>query len=193
MKKNKWVTGLIASLLILSGCAGSAHVQKDNNVDFSKLRTYAWVDAVDKKDASANKTKINDLTDRKIKASIDRNLQGIGWKEVKNDPDVLLVYDVVIEKENRNVSTPAYSQSFTRWFYNPVGRRWVPVYYPPQFMGYDNSVETVKEGTMTLTMMDANNDKTIWQGWTTSDVNGKRLTDKEIESNVKAIVKKLDK
>ena len=79
----------------------------------------------------------------------------------------------------------------TRYFYNPYSRRFVPVYYPSQFLGYDNRTETVKEGTITLTMMNAVNEKTIWQGWTSSEVNGRRMTDKEIDENVKAIVKKL--
>jgi hypothetical protein len=39
--------------------------------------------------------------------------------------------------------------------------------------------------------MNAETEKTIWQGWTTSDVNGRRMTDKEIDDNVKAIIKKL--
>ncbi len=41
--------------------------------------------------------------------------------------------------------------------------------------------------------MNANTDKVIWQGWTTAEVNGRKLTDKEIDDNVKAIVKKTGK
>ena len=36
-------------------------------------------------------------------------------------------------------------------------------------------------------------EKKIWQGWTKAEMNGKRLTDKEIDDNVKAIIRKLDK
>jgi hypothetical protein len=66
-----------------------------------------------------------------------------------------------------------------------------PIYYPSEFLGYNNQQETVNEGTLTLTIMNAETEKTIWQGWTTSDVNGRRMTDKEIDDNVKAIIKKL--
>jgi len=39
--------------------------------------------------------------------------------------------------------------------------------------------------------MDANTGKTIWQGTTSSEVNGRRMSDKEIDDNAKAIIKKL--
>jgi hypothetical protein len=103
------------------------------------------------------------------------------------------VYDVDVQRESRNVSDPVYSQPTTRWFYNPYQRRYTPVYYPSQFLGYDNRTQTVREGTLTLTMMDADTDKTIWQGWTTSEVNGRTLSDRQIDNNVKAIIKKLEK
>ena len=193
MKKTTWMAGGLMVMVILSGCGSTVYVQKDKNLDLGKIKTYSLTSAVKNKGDDANKAKINDLTDRKIRESVDKNLEANGWKEVNRNPDVFLVYDVVIEKEDRTVTTPAYSYPFTRWYYNPWGRRWVPVYYPSQFIGYDSNVETIKEGTLTLTMMDASTDKTIWQGWTTSQVNGRRLTDREINSNVKAIIKKLNK
>lgn len=194
MKKTQWLLGVVMSLFILSGCANKVYVQKDNTFDFSKVKSYAWVDRTQKdKDTITTKTRINDLTDRKIRQSIDKNLQAIGWNEVKNNPDVLLVYDIDVQKENRNVSNPVYSQPTSRWFYNPYRRRYFSVYYPSQFVGYNNTTETVKEGTLTLTMLNVDTDKTIWQGWTTSLVNSKNLTDREIDNNVKAIIKKLDR
>jgi len=50
----------------------------------------------------------------------------------------------------------------------------------------------VKEGTLTITVTDAGTDKTVWQGWTTSEVNSRRLTGKELSNSVKAIFKKFD-
>ena len=31
----------------------------------------------------------------------------------------------------------------------------------------------VREGTVTITMVDAKTNKTVWQGWTTDEVNSK--------------------
>ena len=41
--------------------------------------------------------------------------------------------------------------------------------------------------------MDPKTDKTIWQGWSTTEIYGKKITDKEIDRNVEAIVNKLKK
>jgi len=189
-----WLLGVVLSIFVLSGCGSSAYIQKDNSYNFSKIRTYAWVNGTQKiKGVTETRTRTNDLVDRKIRGAIDQNLQSNGWALDNRNPDVLLVYDVDVQRENRNVSNPVYSQPTTRWFFNPYQRRYVPVYYPSELMGYDRSTETVREGTLTLTMMDANTDRTIWQGSTTSEINGRTLSDREINSNVKAILRKLDK
>ncbi len=190
MKKIPWFLGAMLAVLVLAACNRAAYVQKDDSIDFAKINTYAWVVGT-QKDSITQKPRTNDLVDRKIRESIDRNLQQKGWRIAATDPDVLLVYEVDIQRENRTVSDPVYSMPTTRWFFNPYSRRYVPVYYPSQFLGYDNRKETIKEGTLTLTMMDAHTEKTIWQGWTSSEINGKRMTDKDIEDNVKAIIKKL--
>jgi hypothetical protein len=190
MKKIQWFLGLVMSVFVLAACGNKAYVQKDPSVDFSKIKTYAWVKA-EKQKGTSRPGKTNDLTDNKIRASMDKNLYASGWRMTRSKPDVFLVYDVDIQKEVRNINDPVYSQPMTRWYYSPWRRGYLPVYYPSEFLGYNNQQQTVNAGTLTLTIMDANTDKTIWQGWTTSDIDGRRMTDKEIDDNVKAIIKKL--
>jgi hypothetical protein len=192
MKKTKLFLGIVSLLVILVSCGTTAMVQKDNNVDIRKFRTYAWVDA-STSDTLNHIPKTNDLTDRKIKESIERNLTEVGWKQTKKNPDVLLTYDLDVEKEKRNLRTPMYSDPGYRYVYSPYGRRWVPIYYPSELMGYRNTTETVQEHTLTVSLIDADTDKTVWQGWRTVDNNSKRMSDKEIDNNVRAIVKKLDR
>ncbi len=191
MKKIQWLTFTLMAAIVMVSCGRTAYVQKDADVDFSKIKTYSWVTTQANKEIVSVSTQNDDLTNRKIRQAISKNLTEKGWKEVKKNPDVYLVYDVMIEEADKRVTTPVYSQSFTRWFFNPRNRRWVPVFYPSQFMGYDEDVQKMKEGTLTLTLMDADTDKTIWQGWTTSEMSGRKLTDKQIDSKVKAIVAKL--
>ncbi len=192
MKTMKWTVTILSAMFLLVSCSRTAYVQKDSNVDFSKIKTYSWVRTQAEKERASVSTKNDDLTNRKIRQSIDRNLAEKGWREVKSNPDVYLVYDVMIEQEEKIDRNAVYTQPFTRWFFNPVSRRWVPVFYPSNFLGFDENTRTVKEGTLTLTMMDADTDKTIWQGWTSSEINGRKLSDKQIDSKVKAIVKKLE-
>lgn len=179
-------------VIVLVSCGTTAMVQKDDRVDIRKFRTYAWVDA-STRDTSNHSPKTNDLTDRKIKESIERNLTEAGWKLTKKNPDVLLTYEIDTEKERRNRQTPVYSQSGYQYVYSPYSRRWIPMFYPSDLIGYRNSTEVVQERTLTVSLIDAETDKTVWQGWTTVDSNAKRMTDKEIDNNVRAIVKKLDR
>ena len=192
MQKMKLILGMLTMVIVIASCGTTAMVQKDDNIDIRKFRTYAWVDA-STRDTSNHSSKPSDLTDRKIKESIERNLTEAGWKLTKKNPDVLLTYEIDIEKQRRDRQTPVYSQSGYQYVYSPFSRRWIPMYYPSDLMGYRNSTETVQEHTLTVSLIDAETDKTVWQGWTTVDSNSKRMTDKEIDNNVRAIVKKLDR
>jgi hypothetical protein len=42
-------------------------------------------------------------------------------------------------------------------------------------------------------MMDANNDKPVWQAWTTEQLNSRKMTDTEASKAVRKIFKKLGK
>jgi hypothetical protein len=75
-------------------------------------------------------------------------------------------------------------------FYNPYRKAWTSVYYPSQFVGYQNYTVPVKEGMVTISMTDANTDKLVWQGWTTESMNYTRLTESQIDRVVHNIFKK---
>ena len=191
MKKMQMMfAGAVALFsFVLTGCGPTAHVKKDNTVNFSNYKTYSWSQPGDAKD---KKTADNSLTEQNIKIAVANELEKQGWREVKRNPDMLLNYDVLVEKTTSQQSDPVYSRPFTRTFYNPYYRRYFSVYYPSQFLGYDERNVTRREGTITITMTDTGNDKMVWQGWTTEEVGSKNLTDKEVESSVKAIFRKFD-
>jgi len=191
MRYLKFLSAVTLSGLLLAGCASVAHVEKDDSVNFSNYRTYTWVDARDSKDDST-KTKVSDLTERKIKEAVNAELAKTGWKESKHRPDVLISYDVVVDRGVKEDADPVYSMPFTRYVYNPYNRRWFSIYYPSEFMGYDRNQRSVREGTVTISVIDAKTEKTVWQGWTTDEVNSKNLTSKEIQNAVKSIFRKFD-
>lgn len=187
---NLW-SGYSAIVFLLASCVSTVHVKKDDNTDFRQYKTFAWIDKDDK--SKHDRDRSNDLTEQKIRQAVNKELEkSAGWKETKNHPDVLLSYDVLVEKSVQQRSDPVYSQSFFRTFYNPYSRRLINVYYPSQFMGYDSYDVHSREGTITITMIDANTDKTVWQGWTTDEVNSKNLSSKEIQNSVRAIFRKFD-
>ena len=115
-----------------------------------------------------------------------------GFREVKHNPDLLINYDLLIEKSVKEQNDPVYSSPYSRVYYNPYTRRYGTIFYPSQFLGYDNYSTPVKEGTVSISMVDANTDKTVWQGWTTDELNSNNFSSKEVEKNVRSIFKKFD-
>jgi len=192
MKTIKWrLLGIVGvAALIVAGCSAPVHVEKDDNVDFSKYKTFAWVD----KDGAGTRDRnsSNDLMERRFKDAVTKALDKQGFRHDSRRPDVLISYDVLVERSVRRESDPVYSQPFSRTFYNPYTRRFYNIYYPSQFMGYDDYSRPVREGTVTITVTDARSDRVVWQGWTTDEVNSRNLTSKEISSAVKSIFRKFD-
>jgi len=190
-KKLVWWSGYISIVFLLASCASTAYIEKDDNTDFSRYKTFAWIDK-DGKENTDNNSK-NDLTEQKIRDAVNNELEKTaGWKEVKNRPDVLLSYDVLVERTNKEINNPVYSRPYSRLIYNPYTRRYTTLYYPSQFVGYERDERTIKEGTVTITMIDTRTDKMVWQGWTTDEVNSRNLTSKEIQNSVRTIFKKFD-
>lgn len=191
MKHLKFLSLAVLSGVLLAGCASVAHVEKDETADLNNYHTYSWVETrSDQNDSTA--TRVSDLTERRIKEAVNKELAKAGWRQSKHKPDVLMTYDVLVERAIKEDNRPVYSQAYTRYFYSPYSRRWVPVYYPSEFLGYDRGEQSVREGTVTISVIEAKTDKTIWQGWTTDEVNSRNLTSKEIQNAVKSIFKKFD-
>ena len=189
-RKLKLWSGYLAVVFLLASCAPTAHIEKDDNADFSRYKTFSWVD----RDANGEKDRnnTNDLAEQNIRHAVTRELEKAGWREARKSPDVLLSYDVLVERSTKEQSNPRYSMPFTRTFYNPYSRRLFNVYYPSQFIGYENYEVSTREGTVTITMTDARTEKTVWQGWATDEVDSRHMTNKEIQNSVKAIFRKFD-
>lgn len=188
--KNKYnVAGviLLCSFFLFS-CGTTAHIEKDDTVDFGKYKTFAWIDK-----AKNDSTHFNDLIENKVKEVVNNELEkNAGWKQVSSRPDLLLSYDVLVEKSVKQMNDPVYSGSYVRTYYNPNSRRYFNVYYPSRFVGYDNYNVPTQEGTITLSMIDSKTDKTVWQGWTTEEIDSRRIKTKEVASAIKTIFKKFD-
>ena len=191
MKKkiNVFVVSFIAMIILVS-CGPTAYIQKAKNVDFSQYRSYAWVDA--KGNERGNKRV--SITEQSIKEAFSHQLE-IRYGLVANNrnPDILLSYDILVERGSKVVSDPMYSNGFFRTYYNPYHRRFYNVYYPSMFMGYDNYRVPTKEGTITITVTDARSEKTLMQGWASDEVEGRKLSSQQADKIVKSIIKKWNK
>lgn len=179
-----WATIAVFAALGV-GCSTNTHIEKDKTTDFSQYRTYAWVNKLE------NKKTQTEISENNARNVVDAELQKRGWREVKHNPDVLVNYELMVEKNKVQQQDPVYTQPYARSYYDRRGRIHT-FYYPAQFVGYDNYSTTVKQATVTITMIDNETDKTVWQGWTTSDLTSGRITTNQAEKSVKEIFKKFE-
>lgn len=180
---------LAAIGLTIAGCSTTAHIEKDDTVNFTKYKTYSWVS---EKEKSLKDRNSNHLVDAHVRSAVAKELKKNGWVETKAKPEVLLDYNIMVENSVKELDNPVYTRPFTRYYYNPYTRRISGLYYPSQMMGYERSEIPYKEGTITIHMIDNSSNKLIWQGWTTDEVNSPNLTGKEISSSVKSIFRKFN-
>lgn len=190
MKVLKFLSIAIISSLAIISCSNPVYVQKDDSANFSNYQTYMWVNThASENDNSARSTAFMDIS---MRNEVSKALTKKGWREVTENPDILISYDVFVERTTQTQSDPVYSRPYTRYYYNPYMRRWGAIYYPSQFWGYDTYQVPVKEATVTITMSDARTDKAVWQGWTTEQLNNSRPTNNEIAKSVRQIFRKFD-
>ncbi len=189
MKIIKTPLVLLIFTIIWAGCASPVYVQRDQTANLAKYKTYSWVETKDNE--TDNKNTLS-FADQAIHRQVNAELANRGWKEVSSNPDVLIGHDILVERSVQRQTETVYSQPFSRVYYNPWARRWGTIYYPSQFMGYNSYDTPVREGTVTISIMDAQTDKTLWQGWTTQQINHRIITDPEIAKAVKNIFKKLN-
>jgi hypothetical protein len=187
-----WKILIMASFAGLSmvSCKSPVYVQRDESTNLALYHTYSWVET--RASENDQSKRVMAYADVSVRNATNAELAKKGWREVTDNPDALISYDVLVERTTEQTSSPIYSQPFTRVYYNPFMRRWGTIYYPSQFVGYQNYDVPVKEGTITITMSDAKTDKVIWQAWTTERMDYANLTSDEINRSVRNIFKKFD-
>jgi hypothetical protein len=190
MKKYFLILGLaIGTMLTFIGCSPTSHIEVAQGVNFNNYKTFGW--ANDSGVKKAGRTD-NDIVDNNIKNSIGSELEEKGWQETDQQPDVLLDYNVTLQKGVKKEAEPVYAYPYMGYFYSPWRGRMGHYYNPAFFSGYRTYNVPFKEGTMTVNMVDAKTNKPIWQGWATGDVTSRNVTSKEAQADVKSIFKKLD-
>ena len=184
----------VASALFFASCSVSTHIETAAGVNFSNYKTFGWANGSGEiVEDSAD----NDIVDNNIKNAISKQLESKGWKETNQNPDVILDYNVMVEKGVRQASQPVYNYPlynynypFTHYYYNSWRHRMGYMYYPSDLMRYHTYNVPFKEGTLTVNMIDAKTNKLIWQGSAKGDVSSKTVTTQEMATDVKSIFNK---
>jgi len=151
----------------------------DKNTDFSKFKTYKWVEL---KDAA----KVNDLVSKQIMDAIDAELATKGLKKVDGDPaDLYIGYQAGVGQEKQFTS---YS---TDWGY---GGGWYRGGWYGGGMGSSTTTgqtDTIYVGQLALDMYDSANKDLVWRGLASKTINEKAKPDKQAKNLAKAVQKLL--
>lgn len=187
MKHTFRISLALATLaaLTFAGCSVTSHTETAKGVDFSQYKTFAWSGTpIEKKDKWNN-----DITDNNIKNAVAAELNKKGWKEADGNPDVLLDYTIAVQRSVKRESDPVYSYPFTQYMYGGHGRIY-RIWSPSMLMGYRSYNIPFREGQLTINMIDARNNKLIWQGWAKGEISSPHVRSKDVNEEVKSIFKK---
>ena len=189
---KKYLLGLSVAVISAFGftsCSVTTHVETATGVNFNNYKTFGWAKLNGEKTEDVAD---NDIVDNNIKNAISLQLENKGWTETSQNPDVILDYNVMVEKKVNQVSEPVYTYPYTHYYYNRWRRRGGYMYYPNDLMGYHTYNIPFKQGTLTVNMVDAKTNKLIWQGSAKADVSSKTVTTQEMQNDVTSIFKKFD-
>jgi Domain of unknown function (DUF4136) len=178
MKKSSLFTA--AALLLLCGNALAQDVRYnfDKDADFSKFKTYKWVDI---KDAQ----KPNDLVDKQIKDTIDAQLATKGLSKVDSDSaDLLIGYQTAIGTEKQ------FTSYNTGWGYGPgwYGGGW---YGGGGMNTTTGQTSTIYTGQLALDMYEQEKKDLVWRGAVSKTIDQNAKPDKQQKNLTKAITKLL--
>lgn len=179
----------------LASCSSYDYYSVSNKpVNATKYKTYAWLPESRSK---ASSTYDNDIATDKIvdAASAELNKRGLTLKN--SNPDLLIKYTAVVNKETKVYEEPTY--------YNPPPRlsprvgyyRGRAVYYYaytdpfPVYVGSRARKMQVKAGSIMIDIIERKSSKLIWRGWAEGEVNDPQKAINDIPTVIANIFKKL--
>lgn len=177
MKKALFATLALLMLACSSALAQDVRYNFDNKTDFSKFKTYKWVEL-------KGAEKLDDLTDKQIKAALDTELARKGLTKTDADnADLYVAYQGSLGQEKQFTS---YS---TDWGYGPGwGRGWYGGMGSTTISGQTSTIYT---GQLVLDMYDAANHALVWRGVASKTLDPKAKPDKRQKNLAKASAKLL--
>jgi hypothetical protein len=168
------ITTTIA-LAALSGVALAQDVRYnfDSNADFSKYKTYKWVDI--------KGDRPDDLTDRQIRDTLDGELAKKGLSKSDSDSaDLFVGYQTAINTEKEVTSFDS------GWGYGPGWR------YGGMGTGISTSTtSTLYVGALTLDMYDSSKKQLVWRGVASKTLDTKAKPEKRQKNLQKGAAKLL--
>ena len=166
-------------LAIPAAVAQDVRYNFDKNTDFSKFKTYKWVDI---KDAS----KFNSLVDKEIKQAVDSQLAAKGLSKVDGDnADLLIGYQGAVGTEKQ------FSSYNSSWGYGSGWGRggWYGYGGGPSSGFTTGQTSTIYVGQIAVDMYDSANKDLVWRGTASKTIDQTAKPEKQQKNLNKAMAK----
>jgi hypothetical protein len=157
--------GLSAAIAACAPLSVSSYIHPA--ADFSRYQTYDW-GARDALPTGDPRLDNNPFFDSQVRASVERELAGKGYRRVPERPDLILHYHASVQQK-------------------------VDVYRVDAEAGYgsESAALQYEEGTLVIDVADATSRQIIWRGWGQSDVEGVINDQSRMEKRVAEVVQKI--
>lgn len=172
----------VLAFVLLLGSATTTVAQDvrynfDKDTDFSKFKTYKWVDVKGSDHA-------NDLTEKQIKQAIDSQLATKGLQKTDSDPaDLYIGIQTAVGTEKQ------FNSYSTGWGYGPGwGGGW---YGGMGSTTTSGSTTTIYVGQLALDMYDSAHKDLVWRGTASKTIDPKAKAEKQQKNIEKAVTKLL--
>lgn len=167
---------LVLASLLLQNCGPTLQVftDYDKSADISDYRYYYWPTEQAIEAKGHNPLYYNELNDRRIKNSVDKQLQARGFILMKNSQAIEMHYHIMVENKTMVTQQPLEQHYNTYWL--------------------DKNVNTYpyEEGTLIIDLMDVSKKVLVWRGWATGVIEPemRQKPEEAINLAVKKIFKK---
>lgn len=150
--RNLKVLGLLISSVLLTRCSPTLSVitDYDREADFSQYTTFYWSDEFQRDNGGEGENEplfYNTLVKKRLKQAIQREMEGRGYILSREDPDLLVNSQVVVQETSANQNYYPYYYGYYHWGYNNMASR------------------SNKEGDIVIDLIDKDQHQLVWQGY----------------------------
>jgi hypothetical protein len=149
-----------AGPLALAACAATGpeiRTDYDAAADFSRYSTFAFMEHDERAAARGYET----LDDRRVIASVTRELEARGYRRVEVDPDLLVNFAMTTEDIQRVRTVPSAMGPYWHPWYHP----WRGGFYHPwPAYTHETWVDHYERGTLFIDLVDAERRQLVWEG-----------------------------
>lgn len=174
-------------LVLTSSCAPRVTVNQNSKADFSKYRTFTWMDSDVK--AGQNPLYYNQIATENVENTMSNVLQEKGFKETTTKPDLLIGYHFFVENKTQTVATPSpvYGpyMGWGRWGYGGWGPGWWG------WGGQQYTQQQYQAGTLVVDMVDARTRKLVWRGSVQNAVGDPARIAAQLQKEAERIIEKV--